>query len=190
MPSPLAPAKRLVAFTDQLLEKMHPDEIRAVAAHEIAHIANQDMLAMVLLQGVVNSVVIAVVAPLNLARIVNLFSDDFNWILEALFWACKLAIAVVLTFLGSLMVKAFSRRRELRADALAASLCGSEPMIAALRRLDHDTAIIPKAQLGYAALKISGNSPLGEWLSTHPSIARRIAMLEQLPAAPLGETAA
>ncbi|QNN65472.1 M48 family metalloprotease [Sphingomonas rhizophila] len=175
----------LVAFTDRLLEELPAEEIRAVAAHEIAHIANRDMLAMVLLQGAINSIIIAIVVPISFMRFFVDSSDKYGVMLDGLLWLLKAALALVLTFLGSLLVKAFSRRRELRADALAARLCGSGSMIAALKSIDRDTAIIPRAQLGYAAFKIAGGSSWGEWFSTHPSMARRIANLDSLPHGPV-----
>lgn len=171
------PSRSLVAFSSELLGALPPEEIRAVAAHEIAHIANRDMLAIVLLQGAINSIVLAVVAPLNLLRVANWFSDTFSWAIEAALWLAKVAIALALTFVGGLIVKSYSRRREFRADALAARLIGHEAMIAALTTIAKDDAAIPRGQLGYAAFKIAGRSPWGEFFSTHPTLERRVATL-------------
>ncbi len=101
-------SRSLVAFSSQLLAKLTPTEIKAVAAHEVAHIANRDMLAIVLLQGAINSIVPAVVAPLNLFRVANMFSDRFSFGVEVCLWLAKTALALALTFVGGLMVKAFS----------------------------------------------------------------------------------
>lgn len=170
-------SRSLVAFSSELLDELPPEQIRAVAAHEIAHIANRDMLAIVLLQGTINSIVLAVVAPLNLLRVANWFSDTFSWAIEAALWLAKVGIALALTFAGGLIVKAYSRRREFRADALAARLVGHEPMIAALTTIAKDDAAIPRGQLSYAAFKIAGRSPWGEFFSTHPTLERRVIAL-------------
>ncbi len=172
-----SPSRSLVAFSSELLDKLTPDEIGAVAAHEIAHIANRDMLAIVLLQGAINSIILAIVAPLNLLRVANWFSDRFSLATEVCIWLAKTAIALALTFGGSLIVKAFSRRREFRADALAARLVGHDAMIGALTAIAKDDAAIPRTQLGYAAFKIAGRSPWGEFFSTHPTLERRVVAL-------------
>ncbi len=170
-------SRSLVAFSSQLLAKLTPAEITAVVAHEVAHIANRDMLAIVLLQGAINSIVLAVVAPLNLFRVANLFSDRFSLGAEVCLWLAKTAVALALTFVGGLMVKAFSRRREFRADALAARIVGHDAMIGALTAIAKDDAAIPRGQLGYAAFKIAGRSPWGEFFSTHPTLERRVVAL-------------
>jgi len=113
---------------------------QAVAAHEIAHIANRDMLGIVLLQGVINSIVIAATLPLNDLRLLNGASRGRSWLVEIILWAVQAVAALVLTFFGSLVVKAFSRRREFRADAFAAILLGKESMVNALKTLSTDTA--------------------------------------------------
>lgn len=170
-------SRSMVAFSSKLLEELPAAEIRAVAAHEVAHIANRDMLAIVLLQGAINSIVLAVVAPLNFLRFANLFSEKFSWGTELCLWLAKTAVALALTFVGSLMVKAYSRKREYRADALAARLVGHDAMIRALTSIARDDAIIPRQQLSYAAFKIAGRSPWGEFFSTHPTLERRVVAL-------------
>lgn len=170
----------LVAFSTGLLEKMPPDQIRAVAAHEIAHIANRDMVAMVLIQGVINSIVLACTLPINMLRALNWFSDQFTWAIELVLWLAKLAVAIFLTFLGSLVTKAYSRRREFRADELAARLVGPEAMASALETIAKDTTRIPRGQLAYASFKIAARPGLAELFSTHPAIERRIAALKAL----------
>ena len=127
------PSNALVAFSSGLLGNMERDQIQAVAAHEIAHIANRDMLGIVLLQGVINSIVLFVTLPLNVLRLFNFFSKERSWLLETGLWLVKATIGILLTFLGSLVVKAFSRSREYRADAYAAVLLGKEPMMSALK---------------------------------------------------------
>ena len=77
-----SPSNALVAFSSSLLNKMDREQIQAVAAHEIAHIANRDMLGTVLLQGVINSIVLIATLPLNLLRVLNIFGDSFSWVVE------------------------------------------------------------------------------------------------------------
>lgn len=175
----------LVAFSSAILEKLTPEQIRAVAAHEVAHIANRDMLAMVVLQGLINSIVLAVTFPLNALRVFNMFSDQASWLVEMLLWAVKTFAAFILTFVGGLVVKAFSRRREYRADALAARLVGPEPMAAALEAISNDDVELPREQAAYAAFKIRGDWSLSELFSTHPPVQKRIAALRQSDNTPI-----
>ena len=76
------PKTALVAFSTPLLEMMTRDEVKAIAAHEIAHIANRDMLAMTMLQGVINTFVLLAVIPIQFLRIFNFFSKNFSWGVE------------------------------------------------------------------------------------------------------------
>lgn len=172
------PGSALVAFSSALLERMDQEQIKAVAAHEIAHIANKDMLGMVLLQGVINSIVLVATLPLAGLRWLNGHTDGRSAVIDTALWVTKAAIAMFLTFLGSLVVKAFSRNREYKADAAAAVLLGKDPMISALKTLATDTAEIPVAQRAYAAFKVSGRAQFGEFFSTHPLIEKRVAALE------------
>lgn len=168
----------LIAFSSALLAQLPPDQIRAVAAHEIAHVANRDMLAMVALQGLVNSIVLLFTFPFNALLLLNLFSDDFSWGLEIALWVMKTIAAIVLTFIGSLFVKAYSRRREYRADAFAGYLVGRETIAAALSAIGADEIAIPRGQMAYATLKITGRPAMFEWFSTHPDMEKRIASLK------------
>lgn len=172
------PDKALVAFSSALLEKMDFQQVEAVAAHEIAHIANRDMLGIVLLQGVINSIVLFVTLPLNAFRLVNIFSDQRSAVVEFALWTVKAIAALVLTFIGSLVVKSFSRQREYRADAFAAILLGKDSMISALNVLAKDTVDIPVEQRSYSAFKVSGRFSISEIFSTHPLIEKRISALE------------
>ncbi len=173
-------SRSMVAFSSALLEALPENELRAVAAHEIAHIACRDMLVMVLLQGVVNTIVLAATVPIAVINWVTNQGDSYSWLLDMTLRLTRVFAAVVLAFLGSLAVKAFSRRREYRADALAAQLVGPAPMAAALRRVSEDHTPIPSRQMAYAALKFSGRPALLEWFSTHPAMEKRIAALESL----------
>ena len=170
----------LVAFSEPLLQSMSRDQTRAIAAHEIAHVANRDMLAMTLLQGVVNTFVLIAVMPIQFVRIMNWFSDSTSWVVEILAIVFKFLIAAILTFIGSLFVNAFSRRREYRADAAAARLVSPEHMKSALQQLSMNSHSekLPQAQAQFAAFKISG-SGFAEFFSTHPLIEKRIQALDE-----------
>ena len=176
-----SPKRALVAFSTPLLEMLTRQEVKAVAAHEVAHIANRDMLAMTMLQGVINSFVLIAVMPIQILRIFNFFSRRFSWGVEFGSMLVKFLITVVLTFLGSLVVKAFSRRREYRADAMAARLVAPEHMKSALERLagiPAEKQKVPQTQAAYAAFKINGRGII-ELLSTHPLVEKRIKALEE-----------
>ena len=176
-----SPSKSIVAFSTALLDRLPPDEVRAVAAHEIAHVANRDMLGMTVLQGVVNAFVLAVVVPINLFRFMNFYSGGRGtFSAEVAARILKFLAIVFITFLGSLGVKAFSRRREFRADAMAAKLVSREHMKSALEHLSEtpdSDMIVPEAQKQFACFKINGRRFM-ELFSTHPSMEKRIRALE------------
>ncbi len=166
----------LVAVSTGLLRSMRPDEVRAVLAHEVAHVANGDMVTMSLLQGVLNTFVIV------LARIVGTFVDNAldpdgeRGGLGIGYFVASMAAQVVFGILASIVVMWFSRRREFRADAGAAELVGAAPMIAALQALQSgspDDADLPQ---DLAAFGIQGGRLAGLFQS-HPPIEARIAAL-------------
>lgn len=171
----------LVAVSTGLLQSMSKQEVEAVLAHEVAHIANGDMVTMTLIQGVVNTFV------MFFARIVGYFVDNMlrgNRDGEQSggtgigYMITVIVCEVVFGVLASIIVMYFSRQREFRADAGAASLMGSrEPMIAALRRLG---GLAPNdLPQGLQAAGISGKpSSLAELFSSHPPLEQRIAVLQ------------
>jgi heat shock protein HtpX len=170
----------LVAFSTALIDNMDETAVAAVAAHEIAHIANGDMITMALVQSVVNSIIYLITLPLTLIKWAAFFSDQVSagayWFIVIARFVCT----IILLFLGSLVVKAFSRRREFKADQLAATLLAPSAMIHALEHLRHEKPVVLRTQRAYAAFKI--NSPR-RWLdlfSNHPSLERRIQRLQQL----------
>jgi heat shock protein HtpX len=155
----------LVAVSTGLAQSMTHEEVRAVLAHEIAHIANGDMVTMSLLQGVLNTFVMVAARVLagNDRRAANHF---VVFILEMVFG-----------LLTSLIVMAFSRHREYRADWGAAELLGSAvPMQRALYRLGHASSDLPQE---VAAFGISGGAGMADLLRSHPQIEDRIAALDQ-----------
>jgi heat shock protein HtpX len=166
----------LVAVSTGLLQQMNADEAEAVLGHEVAHIANGDMVTLTLIQGVLNTFVIVI------ARVVGWFIDRVVFKQEEgpgpAYYVTFFVLEIALGILASVVVAWFSRQREFRADHGGATLAGREKMIAALERLQ--AAQIP-AQLPerVAAFGISGNGR-GSWLryfASHPPLEARIAAL-------------
>lgn len=159
---------------------MDEEAIAAVAAHEVAHIANGDMITMALVQSVVNVFVYLITIPLTIIEWIAFFSDNVSaaasWVISIL----RFLTSTFLFFLGSLVVKAFSRRREFKADKLAAQLLRKESMIHALEQLRHEEPVVLKSQKAYAALKINAPSRWLDLFSDHPSLERRIKALQKL----------
>jgi heat shock protein HtpX len=169
----------LVAVSTGLLANMNQDEVEAVIGHEVAHIANGDMVTLTLIQGVVNTFVVF------LARVVGFFVDKVLFRSEdrgpgigymITVFVCEIQFGI----LASIIVAWFSRRREFRADAGSARLLGSSvPMQHALARLG---GLAPGAlPSSMAASGISGSG--GGWgalFSTHPPMEQRIAALQAL----------
>ena len=166
----------LVAVSTGLLQGMTREEVEAVIGHEVAHIANGDMVTMTLIQGVMNTFVVF------LSRVVGYAVDSFlNRGNERQsgpgigYWVTTIALDIVLGFVAAMIVAWFSRHREFRADAGAAKLMGRrQPMINALARLGGMTpGELPKS---VAAMGIAGG--IGKLFSTHPPIEERIAALQ------------
>jgi heat shock protein HtpX len=165
----------LVAVSTGLLHAMRREEVEAVLAHEVSHVANGDMVTLALVQGVVNAFVIAA------SRVVGWAVDRFVFRTEEghgpAFLVTSLLAQLVFGLLASRLVFGVSRQREYRADSGAARLVGSRPMIAALERLRAaQPAALPEA-LG--AFGIAGGRS-ARWFSTHPSLDERIDALRRL----------
>jgi heat shock protein HtpX len=170
----------LVAFSSALLEKMDEKAIAGVAAHEIAHAANGDMLSMTLIQSAVN----AIVSLINIGLFIFLDDDEDGFVGRLVAMLIRFAIVTVFMFLGNLVVLWFSRYREFAADALAAKLVDNSAMIGALNFLKNDEdlevpANIAEEQSAYASFKISSKAAVLDVLCTHPSLERRIEALEK-----------
>ena len=167
----------LVAVSTGLLESMTEEEVTAVLGHEVAHIANGDMITLSLIQGVVNTFVVF------LARVVGYFVDrailknDRDGVGIGYF-ATVIVCEIVFGILASIIVAWFSRQREFRADAGSARLLGSrEPMIRALARLGGlQSGDLPK---NFEAAGISGGRAIGALFATHPPLEVRIQALQQ-----------
>ena len=168
----------LVAVSTGLLQSMNQDEVEAVLAHEVAHIANGDMVTLTLIQGVVNTFVIF------LARIVGYFVDsmlrknDEESSGPGIGYMVTVVVCeIVFGILASIIVAWFSRQREFRADRGAATIMGrAQPMVAALRRLGGIAeGELPK---NMSAFGISGKGGALALFSSHPPIEERIAALQ------------
>lgn len=164
----------LVAVSTGLLHNMRPDEVEAVLAHEISHVANGDMVTLTLIQGVVNTFVMFI------ARIVGNVVDKLVFKNEEghgpAFFVTTIVAELVLGALASIIVMGFSRQREFRADAGAAKLVGATPMINALERLklNAEGGALPD---GVKALGISGGPAFMKLFMSHPPLDERIAAL-------------
>ncbi len=170
----------LVAVSTGLLVGMTREEIEAVIGHEIAHVANGDMVTMTLIQGVMNTFVVF------LSRVIGYAVDSFLRRNNERssgpgigYMITTLVLDIVLGFAASMVVAWFSRQREFRADAGSAQLLGRrQPMINALARLGGmQSAELPKS---VAAFGIAGG--MGQLLSTHPPLEERIAALQNATA--------
>jgi heat shock protein HtpX len=168
----------LVAVATGLLASMSEQEVEAVLAHEVAHIANGDMVTLTLVQGVVNAFVIF------LARIVGYVvdgmlrkNDSENNGPGIGYMVTVVVCEIVFGLLASIIVAWFSRQREFRADRGAAEIMGQpQPMIAALRRLGGIAdGELPK---NMSAFGISGKGAALALFSSHPPIEARIAALQ------------
>lgn len=168
----------LVAVSTGLLNHMDKDEVEGVLGHEVAHIANGDMVTMTLLQGIVNAFAIFLSRLVSYAISSAMRSDNDNGPVVPSFFL-TFFIEMVFLFLGSLIVNAFSRYREFRADAGGAKFAGREKMIAALQKLEKGVEIVdPRLDESLATMKISTKGSFMALLSTHPPLSSRIQRLQ------------
>ena len=167
----------LVAVSTGLLQSMTKEEVEGVLGHEVAHVANGDMVTMALMQGVMNTFVVF------LSRVIGYAVDGFlrrgsdsNSGPGVGYWITTMVLDILLGFLASIIVAWYSRQREFRADADSARLMGSRrPMVNALKRLQSlQPGALPQ---GMQAFGITGG--LGKLFSTHPPLEERVARLMQ-----------
>ncbi|SHH22800.1 protease HtpX [Ferrimonas marina] len=168
----------LVAVSTGLMYGMNRDEVEAVLAHEVSHVANGDMVTMALVQGVVNTFVIFI-AKMIAGVVSGALSNDEEGEQGGgmTFFVVDLILQIVFGMLASLIVMYFSRQREFRADSGGAALAGREKMIAALERLRHGHESTMPANM--AAFGISGKKTMSELLMTHPPLEQRIDALRR-----------
>lgn len=170
----------LVAVSTGLLQTMNRSQIQAVLAHEVSHAANNDLVTLTLIQGVVNTFV------MFLARIVGYAIDKGLLRNESDrpgigYSITVLVLDIVFGVLASIIVAAFSRRREFRADAGAAQLMGdSRPMISALQALhsNQEDASLPKNMQAFGIA--GGGGGLMSLFASHPPIEERIKALQRI----------
>ena len=166
----------LVAVSTGLLQGMTREEVEAVIGHEVAHIANGDMVTMTLIQGVMNTFVVFLSRAIGYAVDSFLRKGDNNNSGPGVgYMVTTVVLDILLGFVAAIIVAWFSRQREFRADAGAAQLMGRrQPMINALARLGGmHPGELPKS---VAAMGIAGG--IGKLFSTHPPIEERIAALQ------------
>lgn len=167
----------LVAVSSGLLHRFSKDEVRAVLAHEIGHVANGDMVTLALIQGVVNTFV------MFFARIIGYTIDRVVFKTErgrgVGFYAVTIVAEIILGILASMIVMAFSRYREFRADHAGASLAGRQSMINALARLQAESMPSQLPDTMYAfGINGSFKQKFTSLLASHPPLAERIAALK------------
>ena len=165
----------LVAVSTGLLQGMTREEVEAVIGHEVAHIANGDMVTMTLIQGVMNTFVVF------LSRVIGYAVDGFLSRGENRsgpgigYFVTTIVLDILLGFLAGMIVAWFSRQREFRADAGATQLMGrKQPMINALARLGG----LPAGELPKAVEAMGITGSIGKLFATHPPIEERIAALQ------------
>jgi len=175
------PSKKrsLVAVSQGLLDSMDDDAVEGVIAHEVAHVANGDMVTMTLLQGIVNTFVVFLsrIAAMIVSRFVR---SELQWIVQ---FAAIIIFQILFSILGSFVVSAYSRHREYHADRGGADLAGRDKMTHALQSLK---AYIHRAEAddhtndsAIQTMKISNKSSILNALSSHPPLDERIARLQQ-----------
>jgi heat shock protein HtpX len=175
--------RSLVAVSSGLLDRMSPDELDGVLGHELSHVANGDMVTLTLIQGVVNAFVMFLARVVAFAISQALRDRDERG--GGLSGIAQFFVVQILQLLfmipGSMVVAAFSRWREYRADAGGSRLAGQGAMVGALRKLQATYEIVDPAlaKPAFEAMKISGHrSGFLGLLSSHPPLADRIARLE------------
>jgi heat shock protein HtpX len=168
----------LVAVSTGLLAGMKRDEVEAVLAHEVSHVANGDMITLALIQGVVNTFVFF------LSRVVGHVVDRVVFKTERghgpAYWITAIIAQVVLGILASAIVMWFSRQREFRADAGGANIAGRQKMVSALKRLQQ-SANQPHLPEQLEAFGISGGMGVGvkRLFMSHPPLEERIEVLQR-----------
>ncbi len=166
----------LVAVSTGLMQSMNKNEVEAVLAHEVSHVANGDMVTMTLIQGVVNAFVVF------LSRVIGHVVDRVVFKVERghgpAFWIVSFVAQIVLGFLAMAIVMWFSRKREFRADIGGAKLAGRQNMIAALERLKEGQDA-PKMPDEMAAFAINAGN-VQKLFASHPPLEDRIQALKNM----------
>jgi heat shock protein HtpX len=176
-------SRSLVAVSTGLLQRMKRNEVKGVLGHEVAHIANGDMVTMTLIQGIVNAFVMflarVIAYALTMAR--GQDSDERQEGTPMSYYLVQFALEMVFMVLGSMVVAWFSRYREYRADSGGARLAGRGNMIQALEGLKRTfDDVDPNTGPAIQALKISSRpGGIMRFFSTHPPLEERIERLQR-----------
>jgi len=172
--------KGLISFTSQSMDEETDESIVATIGHELAHIANGDMTASVLIQGFVSSLLFVFSIPIRiLIWLCDWFlrEEGYRWISTILSWIATIILDFIIFSITKLIVLAHSRRREFRADLLSAKLVGKESMIHCLDFLRGN--IQPTIHPQTAAMNFIGPERFLDIFSTHPSLNRRIKYINK-----------
>jgi heat shock protein HtpX len=173
-------SRSIVAVSTGLLTRMNRNEVEGVLSHEVAHIANGDMVTMTLLQGVVNAfaMFLARVVAFAVAQAMRGRDSDSRGFSYGIYFITQMVFQILFLIAGSIIVAWFSRYREFRADAGGARLGGREKMVAALESLQRNVERVdPSEQPALATLKISGRRGFVWLFATHPPLEERIQRL-------------
>nr|WP_299244590.1 protease HtpX [uncultured Halomonas sp.] len=173
----------LVAVSAGLLNRMRPEEVRAVLAHEIGHVANGDMVTLALIQGVLNTFVMFFARVV--AQLLDSFlrRDDSGGGLGFMgYFAVVIVAEIVFGLIASVIVAWFSRFREYRADAAGAKLAGSGAMINALARLKTESQMpdqMPETLTAFAITTGQSRKIMEKLFASHPPLDERIRALKE-----------
>ena len=173
-------SRSLVAVSSGLLQRMDNEAVEGVLGHEIAHIANGDMVTMTLLQGVINTFVMffARIAAWAISNALAGDRDRGRGASPMIYFVTLIAFEILFSLLGAMVVAAFSRWREFRADRGGATFAGRTKMIHALQSLKGTLNQVDNAHPAMASFKISGKrGGLLAMLATHPDLDTRIERL-------------
>lgn len=173
-------SRSLVAVSEGLLHQMDTAAVEGVLAHEVAHIANGDMVTMTLLQGIINTFVMffARIAAWGISQAMAGNRDNNEQPSPMVHYFAVIAFEILFSLLGAVVVAFYSRRREFRADFGGATLAGREKMVHALQSLKATLGQYDDQTQAVASLKISGKTGgLMALLASHPDLDVRIAAL-------------
>ncbi len=175
--------RSLVAVSSGLINRMGNEEVEAVLAHEVTHIANGDMVTMTLLQGIINAFVMffARILAFAIARAFGRREDDSVSMSPLYYQLTVFALEIVFMALGAIVVASFSRHREFRADAGGARLASPQKMINALMALQRTVSIEDPElnQKAVQSMKISGSKGFLSIFASHPPLEERIGRLKE-----------
>jgi heat shock protein HtpX len=174
-------SRALVAVSTGLMSRLNKAEVEGVIGHEIAHIANGDMVTLTLIQGVINAFVMFAARAIAFAVMQFMRGDREERPSYFMQYMLTMVLEIAFSLLGAMVVAFFSRHREFRADAGGAQFAGRPKMIAALEALKNTTRLIDDQHKSIAAFKISGHQGgLMALLSTHPPLDVRIQRLKEM----------